>query len=93
MKAAPDAKLDDGLIDVMVVRRGASRLKILSMMSRIYNGSHVDSALVEFYPVSEFSLAPERNDVLNIDGDIHGCSPFQVKMIPGGIEVFAPPGN
>jgi diacylglycerol kinase (ATP) len=92
MKAAPQARLDDGLIDVVVVRRGAGRLELLSMLPKIYDGSYIDSPLVESYPVTRFSLLPERDEALNIDGDISGATPVHVVMRPAAFEVFDRPG-
>jgi len=88
MKIAPRALLDDGLMDVVVVRHRAGRMKLLSMLPRIYQGTHVDSPLVEYYPVSRFSLVPDRQEVLNVDGEVSGSTPVHVTMRPGAFEVF-----
>jgi len=89
MKMAPKAKLDDGLMDIVVVRHGPGRLKLLSMLPQVYDGSHINSPLVEYYQVSEFSLIPERDEILNIDGEILGSTPIQVKMILSAFQVFS----
>ncbi len=91
MKAAPQARLDDGLIDVVVVRHGAGRLKLLSMLPRVYDGTYIDDPLVECYPVSRFSIIPKRDEALNIDGDITGPTPAHVEMRPGAFEVYCRP--
>ena len=88
MKIAPRAKLDDGLLDVVVVRHGASRWKLLSLLNRIYDGSHIENPLVEYYTASQFSLVPEQDDILNIDGELAGSTPIEVKMIKGAFEMF-----
>jgi len=88
MKAAPQARLDDGLIDVVVVRGGVDRPKLLSILPKMYDGAYIDSPLVECYPVSRFSIIPEREEALNIDGDISGSTPVHVEMRPGAFEVY-----
>ncbi len=88
MKAAPQARLDDGLIDVVVVRRGADRPSMLSLLPKMYDGAYIDSPLVECYPVSRFSLIPEQDEALNIDGDILGSTPVHVEVRPGAFEVY-----
>jgi len=88
MKMAPKAKLNDGLMDIVVVRHGPSRLKLLSMLPQVYDGSHIDSPLLEYYQVSEFSLIPKRDEILNIDGEVIGSTPIKVKMIPEAFQVF-----
>ena len=89
MKMAPKARLDDGLIDIVVVRHGASRLKLLTMLPQVYDGKHINNPMLEYYQVSEFSLIPERDEILNIDGEILGTTPIHVKIVPGAFQVFS----
>ena len=89
MKMAPKAKLDDGLMDIVVVRHGPSRFKLLTMLPKVYDGTHINSSILEYYQVSEFSLIPERDEILNIDGEVLGTTPIHVKMIPGAFQVFS----
>ena len=89
MKMAPKAELDDGLMDIVVVRHGPSRLKLLTMLPKVYDGTHINSPILEYYQVSEFSLIPERDEILNIDGEVLGTTPIHVKMIPGAFQVFS----
>ena len=89
MKMAPKAELDDGLMDIVVVRHGPSRFKLLTMLPKVYDGTHINSPILEYYQVSEFSLIPERDEILNIDGEVLGTTPIHVKMIPGAFQVFS----
>ena len=89
MKMAPKARLDDGLMDIVVVRHGASRLKLLAMLPQVYDGTHINSPLLEYYQVSEFSLIPEQDEILNIDGEVLGTTPIHVKMLPRAFKVFS----
>ena len=88
MKMAPLAKLDDGLMDLIVVRHEASKLKILSLLPSLFDGSHINSPLVEYYTASEFSLIPRRDELLNIDGEISGSTPIDVRVLKQRIKVF-----
>ena len=89
MKMAPKAKLDDGLMDIVVVRHGASRLKLLTMLPQVYDGTHINNSMLEYYQVSEFSLIPDSDEILNIDGEVLGTTPIEVRMIPGAFQVFS----
>ena len=89
MKMAPKAKLDDGLMDIVVVRHGPSRFKLLTLLPKVYDGTHINSPILEYYQVSEFSLIPERDEILNIDGEVLGTTPIHVKMIPGAFQVLS----
>ena len=85
MFAAPKAKLDDGLIDLIVVRE-KGKMKLLNLLPKIFDGSHIDSDIVEYHQVSSFSLIPEEDSVLNIDGEIAGKTPIKVTMIPNSFQ-------
>ena len=85
---APKAKLDDGLMDLIVVRHEASKLKILSLLPSLFDGSHINSPLVEYYTASEFSLIPKKDELLNIDGEISGSTPIDVRVLKQRIKVF-----
>lgn len=87
MKMAPLAEFDDGLIDLIVVRK-AGRLKLLSLFTKIFKGGHVGDPVVHYYQVKAFSIAPVEDHPLNIDGEVVGSTPIHVKMRPGAIEVL-----
>ncbi|NQU06468.1 MAG: diacylglycerol kinase family lipid kinase, partial [Calditrichaeota bacterium] len=87
MKMAPKAVLDDGLIDLVIVRK-AGRLELLKVFPKIFNGTHIASPFVEYHQVKEFSIIPDEVDTLTIDGEPKGCTPVHVKMMEEGFEVF-----
>ncbi|MDP6569970.1 MAG: diacylglycerol kinase family lipid kinase [Candidatus Marinimicrobia bacterium] len=89
MKMAPKAKLDDGLIDVLVVRSGVSRGRLLQILPKLFKGTHIDEPEVEYYQTSEFSLIPQKDEILNIDGEMLGSTPITVKMLPKAIEIYS----
>ena len=89
MKMAPKAILDDGLIDLIVVRSGATRKRLLQVLPKLFDGSHINEPEVEYYQTSEFSLIPEKDEILNIDGEIMGSTPIKVKMISNAMEIFS----
>jgi len=87
MKMAPLAEFDDGLIDLIVVRK-AGRLKLLSLFTKIFKGGHVGDPVVHYYQVKEFSIVPLEDHTLNIDGELVGSTPIHVKMMPGAVQVL-----
>ena len=88
MKMAPKAELNDGLIDLVLVR-DASRFKLLQMFPKVFDGTHIDDPIVEYYQVKEFSITPAENEILNLDGELKGSTPFSVRMIPSAFSIFA----
>jgi diacylglycerol kinase (ATP) len=70
MRIAPDARLDDGLLDVVLVR-DASKITVLKALNRVYSATHLT------HPAVCYGRAREvRIDTLDgtIDGDLDGES-------------------
>ena len=88
MKMAPKAKLDDGLIDLIVIRSDISRARLLQVLPKLFNGSHINEPELEYYQTAAFSLIPETDELLNIDGEIMGSTPIKVEIIPNAFEMF-----
>ena len=87
MKMAPLAQIDDGLIDLLIVRK-AGRLKLLFLFTKIFKGGHVGDPIVQYHQAKEFSVIPLENHILNIDGEMVGNTPIHVKMLPQVLEVL-----
>lgn len=70
MKILPMAKLDDGELDVCIVK-DVSNLKILFLFPSIFKGQHIKyKKYVEFYRGKEIKAKVEGEMYLNIDGEI-----------------------
>lgn len=88
MKMAPKAKLDDGLIDLIIIKAGASRTRLLQVLPKLFDGSHINEPEVSYLQVKNFELIPPSNEKLNIDGEIIGKTPVKVEMIPNAFDMF-----
>ncbi len=87
MKLAPRAEVDDGKLDVVVVRR-ASRLQMLRVFAGVYDGSHLALPCVEYYQVRSFALESAGHDRLNLDGEMKGTTPVAAEVLPAALRVF-----
>lgn len=85
MLMAPRALLSDGLIDLVIVRK-ASRTQLLNLLPKVFDGSHVTSPLLEYRQVKEFSLQPQADEPINIDGELIHGTPIDVRMIPAAFQ-------
>jgi YegS/Rv2252/BmrU family lipid kinase len=89
MKIAPEAKLDDGLFDVVLIK-GMKFFEFFRNGWRIYTGTHLSHpkiSLIRGTKVEAIS-ADEENDVLiEIDGEQLGKLPATFEIIPGSILV------
>lgn len=88
MRMAPKADLSDGLIDLVIVRK-APRLQILRMLPKVFDGSHLESPLIDYRQVKAFELYPDEPDPLNFDGEIRGTGWVKVEMVPAAFEMYA----
>ncbi|MEZ3159987.1 diacylglycerol kinase [Microbacterium sp. BWT-B31] len=84
----PDADPADGLLDVVLVR-APSRLRLLRLLPRVYQGTHTSVPEVSTYRAKAIRLsAPEVTAYA--DGDPIGSLPLSVEVVPKALTVFAP---
>ncbi len=89
MMPAPDARLDDGLLDVCLVSE-VSRLKILSLFPKYMKGRHGVIKQVSFKKCQRVKILSEEEFCLNIDGEIVAARCADFEIIPAGIRVILP---
>jgi len=87
MQIAPLARLDDGMIDLLIVRK-VGRIKLLRLFPKIFSGKHIGDPAIDYRQVSEFTIKPEDRNTLNIDGEMLGSTPIHVKVLQKEIEVL-----
>jgi YegS/Rv2252/BmrU family lipid kinase len=88
MLAAPRAAIDDGLLDVVIVRR-ASRRRMLMLLQRVHDGSHIEMPEVECHQVRSLRIETAAPESLNLDGELKGTTPLIAEMMPGAIQLLA----
>lgn len=87
MLMAPDAKIDDGLMDIVMVRR-LTRTQLLSALPRIFTGSHVDMDQVICARGKKVGIITQKNTPLLPDGEVLGSTPGKVEIIPNALRYF-----
>ena len=88
MKAAPKAKLDDGLLDIVRVNKDVNRLQLLQLLYRLSTGSHIKSKYVEYCQASSVKLIPKKDEGVNIDGDVKYNTPVKISVLPKKLPIF-----
>ena len=87
MRIAPQAQLDDGLLDVFVVQP-LSRMAFLRIFPRVFRGTHVSDPRVSIIRAKRVVInAP--NVVAYADGERVGKLPVTVEIVPGALTVLA----
>ncbi|MGA1835316.1 diacylglycerol kinase family protein [Herbiconiux sp. 11R-BC] len=86
MKVAPDALLDDGLLDVFIVKP-VSRLRFIRLFPKVFSGTHKSLDVVEFRRGRVVSIA-SPGIVGYADGERFGPLPLTVELVPGSLSVL-----
>jgi diacylglycerol kinase family enzyme len=90
MKIAPDAKLTDGLFDVVAVGDLGAR-SIFSNAHRLYLGTHLRMSQVHHARARKIEVsvagAGGVKVLLEVDGELAGSLPATFEILPGALRV------
>jgi YegS/Rv2252/BmrU family lipid kinase len=89
MLLAPDADLQDGLLDVVLIE-AVSRPRFLASLPRVFKGTHVRLPDVRVLRAAEVSIEADRPFALYADGDPIAQLPARVRALPGAVQVLVP---
>jgi len=87
MMLSPDARVDDGKLDV-VTASGLSRANIVTELSRIHTGGHVNNPKVTITQgtiVTIETLLAQDAMPLEADGNVRGVTPVRFEVLPGAL--------
>ena len=82
---APEAEIDDGLLDVIILRN-ISRLRLLRLFTSIYDGSHINYPEVEYIKAKKIKVIEEKPGKLIPDGEILGSTPVEIECLQQDLE-------
>lgn len=89
MNLAPDALLDDGLLEIVVVER-VGKLRFLANLPKVFAGTHVRMENVHVFRAAEVAISADRPFVLYADGDPIGELPLRVRAQRGAVSMIVP---
>lgn len=89
MLLAPDARLDDGELDVVLVAP-ESRGQFVRALPTVFKGTHVDLPTVTVLRGREVRIAADRPFVVYADGEPIGELPVTIRAVPGAVRVLLP---
>jgi diacylglycerol kinase (ATP) len=87
LRIVPDAKLDDGMLDVLIVGVGPKR-QIASFMTQAKHGTHVRRPEVRIIKVREISVDTDRPVPVGIDGEDLGHTPCTMRIRPAALRLI-----
>ena len=89
MKIAPQARMDDGLLDVCVVG-GVDAFKMFCMFPTVYTGSHLKIREVNYFQAGRVRVETEHPLDVYADGEYVCRTPVEVTVQPAALKVVVP---
>jgi YegS/Rv2252/BmrU family lipid kinase len=89
MYLAPQASLEDGLLDVVLVAY-VSKLRFLRLLPTVFKGEHVRQPNVEIVRAREVEISANRPFALYADGDPVAQLPVTVRALAKAVRVIVP---
>jgi YegS/Rv2252/BmrU family lipid kinase len=89
MYAAPDAELDDGLLDVGATGN-VGKIRFLRGLAKIFEGEHRELLEVRMWRAAEVRIEADRPFAVYADGDHLADLPVTVRLLPRALRVIAP---
>jgi YegS/Rv2252/BmrU family lipid kinase len=87
MQAAPHAEMDDGLLDVMIIK-AMPKMRLFPLISKVTLGQHLNHPAVQMMQIRSLSMKTVPPQPLNIDGDVSGLTPAEIKVNPRVLKVL-----
>ncbi|HEY7144332.1 MAG TPA: diacylglycerol kinase family protein [Streptosporangiaceae bacterium] len=96
MQVAPGASIDDGMLDIVIMRDGP-KLAFVRALARIRGGGHLALPQVSLEHGTEVMLSVDRDLPAAADGDTLPCAdplpagaPLRLRALPGALSVVTP---
>lgn len=94
-KVNKKAVLDDGYVDVVLIKNNSLKLNFLSIFTLLrlflfgldYTKKKKDKYL-SYYKLKEFKIDVENSQDINLDGELGLNGSFDIKMIKKGVKIF-----
>jgi diacylglycerol kinase (ATP) len=85
---APDAVIDDGLLDVCVVE-AMPTAEFLALLTRVSGGDHLEDERVTYVRASELELRFDRTVKVNTDGEVLEADACLYRVLPRAARFLA----
>ena len=86
MYVAPEAKINDGLLDVVTVG-DVGKFELLKALPRVYNGTHVTHPKVRMGRAGYITVESSERILVHADGELLGEGPASFWLVPAALNV------
>ena len=92
MRVTPEARPDDGELDLFIVHK-ISRRELVKIFPSVYTGGHVTHPAVEIVRVKKVEIDSGKTPAF-ADGEAAGHSPLKISVVAAGLQILGPkPAN
>ncbi|HYL94407.1 MAG TPA: diacylglycerol kinase family protein [Terriglobales bacterium] len=87
MRIAPQAELDDGLLEFCFVRQ-VGKLRLLRLFPKVYRGGHLGLPEVEYFRAERVCIESQEPLAVHADGEPLGQTPVEVTVARRALRVI-----
>ncbi|MFJ8363519.1 YegS/Rv2252/BmrU family lipid kinase [Streptomyces sp. NPDC093984] len=84
---APGARIDDGLLEVVMIREAPRRL-FFTLMNELKSGAHIHRPEVRIAQGREVRIEADREVPCGADGEVDTVLPVTARVLPGALAVL-----
>jgi diacylglycerol kinase (ATP) len=86
-KLAPQAKTDDGLFDVLIMKK-CNLAEMIRLASMALRGEHLNDSHLIYFQTNKLAVETDDRVQLNLDGEFGGTLPCSFSVLPSHLNVF-----
>ena len=87
MLQTPNAKPDDGLLDLTVIK-AMGRLRVITSLKKLYDGHILDHPLIEGFTGKRIRIDSNPPIYVETDGESLGHTPVEFEILPKSLQVI-----
>lgn len=88
MKLSPDSKLDDGQMELVLLKR-TGRLELINLFMKIFSGEHVGHKNVIIMPAKTIEMYTDEPMTYHCEGELLGTTPLKMEVVPQALRIIA----
>ena len=86
MHIAPEARLDDSLLDVLVIG-DIGKFELLKALPTVYKGTHVNHPKVRMEKAKQVTIESPERILVHADGELLGEGPASFRLVPAALTI------
>ncbi|MCD6578665.1 diacylglycerol kinase family lipid kinase [bacterium] len=89
MKIAPMAKIDDGLLDIIIIKK-LSKFQLFTLFPRVYRGTHIGHPNCFLYHVKKIKIEKDGGFYYERDGELGFSNFLEMSVLYKNISILTP---